>query len=107
MTLSMKRHDTRTAPKATLRSPSGSPVDLTGASVKFIMAKHSKGTVLVNRDADVLDAMNGKVCFVFLPEETITLGMMKAEFEVTYPDGSVETFPNQGYIMINFESDLA
>jgi hypothetical protein len=102
----MKCHDTRTAVKATLKSPSGSPVDLTGATVKFIMSKYN-GAVLVNREADVLDAVNGIVCFVFVTEETTKSGMMKAEFEVTYLDTSVETFPNSGYISINFEADLA
>jgi hypothetical protein len=105
--LNMKRNDTRTAIKAILKDHKGVPVNLTGAVVKFAMAKYIKGTILVDREADILDALNGVVCFVFVPEEVTTLGMMKAEFEVTYEDASIETFPNQGYILINFESDLA
>ncbi|CAH1230653.1 hypothetical protein PAECIP111891_06711 [Paenibacillus allorhizoplanae] len=107
MALNIKRNDTRTAIKAVLKSPRGNPVNLSGATVKFIMAKYIKGTVLVDREADVLDQENGVVCFVFTVDEVTSLGMMKAEFEVTYEDDSTETFPNQGYILINFESDLA
>lgn len=106
MALTMKRGDTRIAPKAKLKSPKGLPIDLTGAKVDFIMARYSNGIVLVDREAYVLDAENGVVCFVFELSEADVLGMMKAEFKVTYPDGSYETFPNQGYILINFESGL-
>lgn len=103
--LNIKRHDTRTAVKATLKSPSGSPVDLTGADVIFTMAKY--GVLLANRAADILDATTGQVAFIFTEEETTETGAMLAEFEVTYPDGSVETFPNKGYIEINIEADLS
>jgi hypothetical protein len=103
--LNIKRHDTRTAIKATLKTPTGNAVDLTDATVKFVMVKY--GTTIANRDADVLDAANGKVAFIFLPEEVTETGAMKAEFEVMYPDGAVETFPNAGYIAINIEADLA
>ncbi|NRF91518.1 BppU family phage baseplate upper protein [Paenibacillus frigoriresistens] len=107
MALTMKRHDTRTAIKAALKSPKGLPVNLSNTTVKFTMAKYRNGAVLVDREAITLDAVNGVVCFVFEQEETTTLGMMKAEFEVKYEDGSIEKFPNQGYILINFEADLA
>lgn len=102
--LNIKRNDTRTAIKAELKSPKGDPIDLTGASVVFTMVKY--GRILVNRDADVLDEETGKVAFVFEEGETAETGDMKAEFEVTYPDGSVETFPNSGYISIKIEADL-
>ncbi|NOU98473.1 BppU family phage baseplate upper protein [Paenibacillus planticolens] len=103
--LNIKRHDTRTAIKATLKMPSGNAVDLTGATVKFTMTKY--GRALANREADVLDAVNGTVAFIFLPEEVTETGTMKAEFEVTYPDGAIETFPNSGYIAITIEADLS
>ena len=36
-TVTLKRGDTRTAIRATLKNPAGASVDLTGATVKFIM----------------------------------------------------------------------
>jgi hypothetical protein len=105
MALVIKKGDTRTAIKATLKNPSGSPVNLTGSSVTFIMVK--SGAQLVNRSADIVDAQNGRVNFVFVAGETEVTGVVRAEFKVEYPDGSKETFPNSGYISITFEPALA
>ena len=38
--------------------------------------------------------------------ETDTAGVYRAEFEVMYNDGRLETFPNDGYISIQILSDL-
>ncbi|MDR6883009.1 BppU family phage baseplate upper protein [Bacillus sp. 3255] len=105
--LTMKRHDTRTAIKAQLITPKGNPVNLNNCNIKFVMVKIQGNDTLINREAIVLDEADGLVCFAFELEETVELGKMKAEFKVTHEDGSIETFPNQGYILINFESDLA
>lgn len=106
MALVMKRGDTRTAIKGTLRSPKRNLVNLVDAKVEFIMARYSDGTVLIDREAEVFDAENGVVCFIFEPSEADVVGTMRAEFKVTYLDGSPETFPNDGYIFIEFESGL-
>ncbi|NOV01334.1 BppU family phage baseplate upper protein [Paenibacillus planticolens] len=105
--LNMKRHDTRTAIKAQLKTPKGNPVNLTDCEVKFTMAKARGNRVLIKREAIVLNESDGLVCFAFEPEEADVLGPMRAEFKVTYADGSTETFPNQGYLNLNFEADLA
>lgn len=105
--LTMKRHDTRTAIKASLKTPRGNAVDLTGADVKFVMVKYGCRSVVADRDAIVLDAAAGQVCFAFEPGEVAEPGLMLAEFKVTYPDASVERFPNKGYITINIESELS
>jgi hypothetical protein len=68
---------------------------------------NNKPTVLINRSAEIIDATNGKVRFSFVKGETSTSGTMRAEFEVTYPNGIVETFPNKGYITVSIERDLA
>ena len=34
-------------------------------------------------------------------------GMYSAEFEVTYGDGSIETFPNSDYIRVEIIDDIA
>lgn len=103
-TFNIKKGDTRTAIKATLKNPKGIPINLTGATVNFIMVKYK--TILINRGAVILDAVNGIVAFVFNSGETAEIGKMKAEFKVIYPDNSIETFPNQGYIDINIDLDL-
>lgn len=104
MLLTIKAGDTRTAIKATLKNPSGNAVDLTDSTVTFVMEQ--KGVILINRPAEIVDALSGRVNFVFVNGETDILGGVKAEFIVDYPDGSTETFPNSGYISIRFEQSL-
>lgn len=102
--LNLKKGDTRTAIKATLKNPKGLAVDLTDANVSFIMVKYK--TILIDRGVEVIDASNGIVSVIFTETELSQVGRMKAEFKVKYPDNSVETFPNQGYIDVIIESDL-
>lgn len=105
MNFTIKRNDTRSGLKATLLDANGAAVNLTGAKVKFIMAKLDR-TAKVNRTAEILNAAAGQVRHVFQVGDTDTPGMFAGEFEVTYPDGGVESFPNTDYIRILIESDL-
>jgi hypothetical protein len=81
------------------------PVILDNSTVIFKMA-NSKGELLVNREAQIEDSFSGKILFYFLPEEINESGNMEAEIEVTYSDGLIETFPQDGKIPIHVESDL-
>lgn len=101
-----KRGDTRTAIKATLKDAKEQPVDLTNCRVKFIMTKIGGKTAKINREAIIKDAANGIVWFVFEANEVDEAGTYRAEFEVTYADGRVETFPNADYITIIISPDL-
>jgi hypothetical protein len=103
MAVNLKRNDTKVNLKATLSNESGA-VDLTGCSVRFLMSK--RRTVKIDREALINDAPNGVVWFVFEAEDTAEQGTFQAEFEVTFPDSRVETFPNAGYITIEIQSDL-
>lgn len=101
--ITIKRNDTKDNLKATLSNDKG-PVDLTGSTVNFIMAKH--GVVKTKRQADIQDAINGIVWFVFDDVDTDKTGEYQAEFEVTFSDGRIETFPSDDYITINIIDDL-
>lgn len=101
--VTLKRNDTKDNIKATLSNESG-PVDLTGATVRFLMSK--RGTVKVDRTADIKDAVNGVVWIVFEQGDTDETGLYQAEFEVTFSDARIETFPNDSYILIEIKSDL-
>ncbi|WP_041274639.1 BppU family phage baseplate upper protein [Desulforamulus reducens] len=100
MTFTIKRNDTRTALKAKLINRSGNPVELAGATVRFVM---NNG---ISRDALIIDEPNGEVLFVFRPGDTSHSGIYKAEFRVTYPDGNRETFPNNGHIPVYIYPNL-
>jgi transcriptional/translational regulatory protein YebC/TACO1 len=101
--VTIKRNDTKDNIKATLSNESG-PVDLTGATVRFLMSK--RGIVKVDRQAQIQDAVNGIVWMVFEQGDTDESGSFQAEFEVTFPDARVETFPNDSFILINIINDL-
>lgn len=103
MTVNLKQNDTKVNIKATLSSESGT-VDLTDCTVRFLMSK--RRVVKIDREAQIQDAVNGIVWFVFEQPDTSESGTFQAEFEVTFPDARIETFPNAGYILVNIQSDL-
>jgi len=97
----IKRGDTYYGLKATLKR-NGTPVNLTGCTVKFTMAN---GSVKVSKTAQILDAANGLVRIV-LDGYTEQVGTYRGEFEVTYQDGRRETFPSDDYLTIQIVPDL-
>lgn len=103
MKIAIKQGDTRHAIRATLKTVNGVPVDLTNARIVFKMHSRYVGT-LINREATYEG--NGKVHFVFENGETDKAGMYEAEFEVTYTDGRVETFPHSGKMQIYIEKSI-
>ena len=105
MTHTIKRGDTRQIIKAVLGND-GVPVNLTGATVRFLMSRYQTGALVINRAAHIEDATGGKIWFVWLAGDTNTAGLYQAEFEVTFPDGKVETYPNADYIYVNIIPDL-
>ena len=84
-----KRNDTRTAVKATLIGDDGSPVDLAGASVRFLVTDF-RGTSIIARQVDIVSAVEGKVLFVPEAPETGQAGTYRGEFEATFDDGRLE-----------------
>ena len=103
--VTLKRGDTRRAIRAVLKDADGDPVNLTDCQVKFKMAPLS-GPATISRAAHIQNAEKGEVWVVWVPGETDTAGIFRAEFKVTYPDGRKETFPNDGYISIQIMNDL-
>jgi hypothetical protein len=97
-----KQFNTRNAFKATLFEPSGVPVDLTGASVRFYMQSNKE--TIINRSMQVGE--NGEVLLVFEPEEVAQSGMFNAEIIVTYNDNRKEIYPNDGYIRVYIHTSI-
>lgn len=92
--------DTSPAVAATLSVESGDPIDLTGVSdageVRFQMAPVGRTgrEVTVDAPATVVDAATGAVEYNWQPGDIASSGTYYAVFRVTYPDGTVESFPN-------------
>jgi hypothetical protein len=83
------QNDTASPITRDLKDAFGAPVNLTGASVKFSMRVKPAGTVKVD----------GEDAF-------FTADEYEGEFECTFSDGTIQTFPNRGYIPIIVQDDI-
>jgi hypothetical protein len=99
----IKRGDVLPSRAATFTGGSGRP--LTGATVVYVLKKPD-GTVLSRNAAVVEDAILKQVRYDFAEADTLTDGDRFAEWEVTYSDGKVETFPVASYEVVRVRPDL-
>jgi hypothetical protein len=82
-------------------------VNLISATVVFNM-KEPDGTVVVSRFAASVESADPPTLrHDWDPAHTDTKGAFLGEFEVTYADGTVETWPNDGFIEIIIDEDIA
>ena len=99
----IKRGDTSPALRFELRPSS---VSLTGASVRFQMRVRG-GPTVIDRPAEIQSLFEpAVVAHLWAQGETDTPGHFEAEFRVTYLDGTVETFPNLGFIEVFVTEDV-
>lgn len=90
----LKQNDTSPTLDAILTDADGNVVDVTGASVQFHMQKIGAATLKIDSAASVIDGAAGHVRYTLQAGDTDTPGSYKAEYEVTFLDGSIETFKN-------------
>ena len=99
----IKRGDTSPALRFALLPDS---VSLAGASVRFQMRPRGGATV-IDRPAEIVSAFEPAiVAYLWLPGDTEAPGRYEAEFRVTNMDGTVETFPNLGFIEVFITEDV-
>ncbi len=96
MAFYIKQNDTSPALSATLTDFGGNPINLTSASVQLHMEDQA-GTIKIDSACTITNGVNGIVQYDWVTGDTDTVGTYKVEFEVTYFDGTIETFPNKGY----------
>ncbi len=105
-----KRGDTANAYQRTLEYAVGgnfAPIDLTGATVKFLMKPIGSGTVLkVNTAATIVTAAAGVVKHTWISTDVDTVGVFNIEWEITFGDGTVETIPGDVYEQVEIIADL-
>jgi hypothetical protein len=102
-----KQHDTAPAIEGQLTDLDlNEPVDVTGATVTFIM-KSVNGTIpKVSASATIVDGPTGLVKYAPIAADTDTAGDYLAEWQVVFGDGSKRTFPNPGYRSVTITADL-
>lgn len=96
----IKQGDTSPSLEAVLTGPDGQPVDLHGATVRFIMER------VVDAQAAIVDAEAGKVRYDWKPGDTDRPGVFNAEFRVEYATGVRTTVPNSGYVTVHIGRSL-
>jgi len=106
MAFRIKTNDTSPKLGITLQDASGSAVDITSASARFHMKALGATDLKVDQVASITNASGGQVQYNWSSVDTNTSGTYYGEIEITYNDGSVETFPNNGYFTIVITKDL-
>lgn len=105
MAFTIKQSDTSPSLQATLKDANGNPVNLNGCTIRFHM-KSLSGAVVVDQLMTIVNAAGGVVRYNWQPSDTDEAGTYYAEFEVTYSDLSIETFPNTDNIAIVITPEL-
>lgn len=102
-----KLGDTEPALEATLwAGTSATPSNLAGASGVKLVITRSPGIAGDEYDAEIVSAVAGTVKYEWVGDEFEEPGTYYGEWQVTYTDESVETFPNDSEFLIKVRSDL-
>lgn len=107
MSFQIKENDTTPSLRAALLNGSGNAVDLLGSTVRFHMRPMGSPTVTIDRSASVISEAEGIVQYNWIAGDTAGIGFYQAEFQVTYADGNIETFPNNNYIGVEIVDDIS
>lgn len=91
---------------ATLKNADGTPIDLTGATVKFQMST-AAGSNKVNASATVVSAVAGTVQYDWIALDTDTAGDYVGCWEITFASTKKLTCPNGSNYSITVVTDLA
>lgn len=67
----------------------------------------SPGAIVVNDDGYTIPATDGGMGYQWKPPDTALAGTFYAEFQLTFSDGRVLTFPNRENIIVHIDPDLA
>jgi hypothetical protein len=105
MAFYIKQNDTSPSVSATLKDANDTVINLTGCTVMFHM-EAVDGTLKVDAEMTVTDATGGVVQYDWEVGDTDTAGTYYVEFEVTYGDSAVETFPNNNKEVIIIRPEL-
>jgi len=104
-TFTIKQNDTSPRLLYQLDLPDGQTLN-GSVTVRFHMAQPD-GTVVVDELGAVWSADDQQTVYNWAAADTAADGTFKAEFEVTFDDGSIETFPNNEYLLVKVYPDLA
>lgn len=96
----IKAGNTAPSLSATLQDAAGVAVDITGATVAFRMKPMTGGGAIISHAAVVVSAVAGTVRYDWQTGDTATPGYYQAEFRTTFANGSIQSFPSEGFILV-------
>ena len=106
-TFYIKANDTASFLTRDLKDAFGAPVNVTGAAVVFSMRVKPAGALKVTRQVcAVVAAGTGRVRYEWVAADTDVPDEYEGEFQVTYGNGRIQTFPNDGHIPIVVTDDV-
>jgi len=104
----IKQNDTAPAIEVVLIDSNGRARSLTQAStIKFNMSTDTGNSVVTLGTGAIVNSDRGIVSYTWQTGDTANAGVHDAEFQVTYTNGQIETFPNAGYIKVIVKEELA
>lgn len=103
----IKVGDTAPAIEVTCKDSDGDAVDVSGSTVRFHMKARGASSTTVDAAATIVDGPTGVVKYQWVTADTDTAGDYLAEFEVTYTDGTIESFPNRYDIQVFIRDQIA
>lgn len=107
MAIRWKTTDSHDAIRYTALDAHKQPVNLIGATARFLMGKRGDAdSVIINEPAQVADEMAGKLAYELTEIATLEAGTFNAEFHVEWPDGSRKIFPSEGYLAVTVAPSL-
>lgn len=106
MAFFIKQNDTSPSLKAFIQDADGNSVNLTGAAVRLHINETGGGPNIIDELMTVNDANGGEVQYDWVAADTVNAGTFSAEIEITFSDGKIETFPNDGYFTITITAEL-
>lgn len=107
MAFYIKQNDTAPYLLVTLKDGDGNLIDLTAATAVFKMRAVGQTSVKTDASAIIHNADGGQVRYEWVAADTDTIGSFEAEFQITFVDGKIETFPNSDFIRITITDDIS
>ena len=103
----IKQNDTAPSIEAVLTDSTGRAKSLILASqINFNMSTEEGSSLISLGTASIINATKGIVSYPWQTGDTSNTGIHNAEFQVTYTNGQIETFPNSGYIKVIIREEL-
>lgn len=102
----IKQGDTRPSLRTTLRDANGNAINGSAATVRFHMRKQRSATAVIDAPATWVDQANGVVEYAWQTGDTDVAGIFDYDFQVTFSDDTIESFPNAGADQLEIEPSL-